>query len=179
MKSLGQTAFELVRAGLRFIADPVGQRQGWRWLTIQIGLSVWVRGFFTLSVSRDLYAGTPAVYVNYLDYDVAAHVFGPQSPQAMGTLRRVDRALRHLARVAQRVHEHQYDLYVLADHGQAACRRYRDLTGGRRLEQWIFEEFLTRSAQGCPRPAHAPAWPGESAAAGSDRPLPAVPQLPR
>ena len=33
-----------------------------------------------MAVSRDLYAGTPAVYVNYLDYDVAAHAFGPREP---------------------------------------------------------------------------------------------------
>ena len=29
-----------------------------------------------------------------------------------------------------------------SDHGQVACTPYRDLTGGRRLEQWIFDEFL-------------------------------------
>jgi hypothetical protein len=46
-KSLARTVIELVRAILRFIADPFGRRRGWRWLTTQIGLSVWLRGFFT------------------------------------------------------------------------------------------------------------------------------------
>ena len=78
VKSLIRTVVELIRAILRFIADPLGQRQGWRWMTIQIVLSVWVRGFFTYGVARDLYAGTPAVYVNYLDYDVAAFTHGPE-----------------------------------------------------------------------------------------------------
>jgi hypothetical protein len=40
VKSLMRTAVELLRAILRLIADPVGQRKGWRWLTMQIGLSV-------------------------------------------------------------------------------------------------------------------------------------------
>jgi type I phosphodiesterase/nucleotide pyrophosphatase len=150
VKSLTRTVVELVRAILRFIADPLGQRRGWRWLTIQIGLSVWVRGFFTYGVARDLYAGTPAVYVNYLDYDVAAHALGPQSRQAIRTLRRVDRAIRQIWCVMRRVPEHQYDFYVLADHGQAASRPYRDLTGGRRLERWLFDELLHREGAGVP-----------------------------
>jgi len=149
MKSLVRTVVELVRALLRFIADPVGQRPGWRWLTIQIGLSVWIRGFFTYGVARDVYAGTPAVYVNYLDYDVAAHAFGPESRAAIRALHRVDRAIRQIWRVARRVPEHRYDLYVLADHGQVAARPYRELTGGRRLERWVFHQLL------CPHDADA------------------------
>ena len=43
-KSVVLTVVELVRALLRFVADPVQGRHGWRWLTIKIGLSVWVRG---------------------------------------------------------------------------------------------------------------------------------------
>jgi hypothetical protein len=153
-KSLGRTIVELVRAVLRLLADPVGQARGWRWLTIQIGLSVWVRGFFTLAASRDLYAGAPAVYVNYLDYDVAAHAFGPQSRRAVRSLRRVDRAVRQLWRVVRRVPEHRYDVYVLADHGQACCTPYRDLTGGRRLERWIVDELL--DSRRPPAPATRP-----------------------
>src|SRR6266436_6456541 len=67
---------------------PKSGPQDRRWLTIKIGISIWVRGFFTMAVSRDLYAGVPAVYVNYLDYDEAAHSFGPRSRPALVTLRR-------------------------------------------------------------------------------------------
>jgi hypothetical protein len=144
-KSLFLTLVELVRAVLRFVADPVGARHGWRWLTIKIGISVWLRELFTLSVSRDLYAGTTAVYVNYLDYDVAAHAFGPESRQATRSLRRVDRAIQQLWRVLRRVPEHRYDLYVLSDHGQAQCRPYSELSGGRPFERWIFEGLLDRA----------------------------------
>jgi hypothetical protein len=142
VKCLAQTVVELTRAVLRFIADPLRAARGWRWLTIKLGLSVWVRALFTLAVSRDLYLGTPAVYVNYLDYDVAAHAFGPRSRRAVGSLRRVDRAIQQLWRVARRVPEHAYDLYVLSDHGQASCVPYRDLTDGRRLERWILDELI-------------------------------------
>jgi hypothetical protein len=141
-KSLLRTALELSRAVARLLTHPAAARQGWRWLTIKIGFSVWVRGFFTLAASRDLYAGVPAVYVNYLDYDVAAHAFGPRSRRALLSLCRVDRSIRQLARLLRRVPEHRYDLYILADHGQAPCRPYVAVSGGHRFEQWIFEQFL-------------------------------------
>ena len=141
LKGLLRTLIELVKAMPRFV-DPVKGRQGWRWFTIKIGISVWLREFFTMAVSRDLYAGIPAVYVNYLDYDEAAHNFGPRSRPALVNLRRVDRAIRQLWRVTRRVPEHQYDLYILSDHGQTRCTPYRDINGGQRLERWIFAEFL-------------------------------------
>jgi hypothetical protein len=172
LKNLLRTVVELGRATSRLVAHPAQARQGWRWTTIKIGFSLWVRGFFTLAVSRDLYAGTPVVYVNYLDYDVAAHAFGPRSRPALLALRRVDRALRQLWRVARRVPEHRYDIYVLADHGQAPCTPYLDLNGERRFERWIFEEFLDA------RPAEATeARPQSGPAAGIREQRRATPAL--
>jgi hypothetical protein len=143
VKGVTVTSLELARAGLRFLADPVGESaRGWKRLAIKLGISVWLRELFTLAVSRDLYAGVPAVYVNYLDYDVFAHSFGPQHRRALRALAGVDRALRQLWRVCRRVPEYRYDLYVLSDHGQAHCLPYRDLTGGRPLERVLFEEYL-------------------------------------
>ena len=105
VKSATLTLVELVRAALRFVADPVAEsRRGWRWLIIKLGLSVWTRELFTLAVSRDLYAGVPAICVNYLDYDVFAHAYGPRHPRALGALRRIDRSLRQLWRVLRRYH---------------------------------------------------------------------------
>jgi hypothetical protein len=143
VKSLLRTIVELLRVLLGALASPLGRGGGsWRWLGIKIGISVWLRALFTLSASRDLYAGVPAVYVNYLDYDVTAHAFGPDSRRALRALRRVDRSLHELWRVLRRVPEHRYHLYVLSDHGQAACASYRDVAGGVALERRLFSEFL-------------------------------------
>jgi hypothetical protein len=142
LKNLVRTVIELVKALPRLVARPAKGRQGWRWFAIKIGVSIWMRAFFTMAVSRDLYAGVPAVYVNYVDYDETAHNFGPRSRPALANLRRLDRVIRQLWRVAQRVPEHQYDLYILSDHGQALCKSYHDVTKGQRFERWIFDEFL-------------------------------------
>jgi hypothetical protein len=109
-----------------------------------------VRNFFTMAVSRDLYAGVPAIYVNYLDYDESAHAFGPRSRRALQALRGVDRGIEHLWRVLRRVPEHRYDAYILADHGQTACTGYPELTRGKRIERWIFDEFLHPAGAGAP-----------------------------
>jgi hypothetical protein len=144
VKSLLRTIIALGRMLPRLATRPVDRRQGWRWLTVKMGLGIWFRAFFTLGASRDVYAGVPAVYVNYIDYDEAAHMFGPRSRRAVANLRHVDRAIQQLWRVVRRVPEHRHDVYVLADHGRTACSPYRDVTGGHRLELWIFEAFLRR-----------------------------------
>ncbi len=146
LKSTVITAVELLRALLRLLADPVAEwRRGWKWLAIKIGLSVWVRELFTLAVARDIYAGAPAIYVNYLDYDVFSHAYGPRHPRALRSLRRVDDSIKQIWRVLRRVPEHRYDLYVLSDHGQAHCTPFMELAGGRRFERVVFDDFLPLS----------------------------------
>ncbi len=137
------TAVELARAVLRLIADPVQEwRRGWKFLAIKIGLSVWVREMFTLAVARDVYAGAPAIYVNYLDYDVVAHAYGPRDRRAVRVLRRVDDAIATIWRACRRVPEHGYDLYVLADHGQALTTPFVRIADGRRFDRVLFDEFF-------------------------------------
>lgn len=143
IKCVVLTGYEVARALMRLVADPVGEAaRGWRWLALKVGLSVWLRELFTLAVSRDLYRGVPAVYVNYLDYDVFAHAYGPRHRRALRALGRVDRSMRQLQRVQRRVPGHRYDLYVLSDHGQAACRPYREVSGGVPIERAFLDEFF-------------------------------------
>jgi len=114
-EELLRTTLELVRA-CRAWSRIRSWAAGWRWLTIKIGLCVGAR--FSRWPCAHLYAGTPAVYVNYLDYDVAA------TPSVPGAVRRSCRCVAWTAPSTsfgrmRRVPEHQYDLYILADHGQA------------------------------------------------------------
>src|SRR5262245_53539729 len=141
-KSLIISTLAIARALLGVAADPVSAPQGRQLLAPKIGVSVWIRALFTLSASRDLYAGAPAVYVNSLDSDIFAHAWGPRSPRALRSLRAVDASIRQLYRVLRRTPEHRYDFYVLSDHGQAHCTPYERFTGGRHLEHHLFEEFL-------------------------------------
>ena len=145
VKCVVLTTIELLRAVARFFADPVGETaRGWKWLALKVGLSVWVRQFFTLAVSSDLYRGTPAIYVNYLDYDVFAHAYGPRHRRAFRALAWIDASIRQLWRVTRRVPEYEYDVYILSDHGQTATTPYHTFTGGR-LERRVFDEYFDPS----------------------------------
>jgi hypothetical protein len=98
-------------------------------------MSIWVRNFFTMAVSRDLYEGVPAIYVNYLGYDEAAHRHGPRSDRAVQVRHEVDQSIEQLWAVMRRVPEHRYDDYILADQGQSACMElYKSLTWDRGKE---------------------------------------------
>ena len=160
LKSCVVSAIELARAVLRLLADPVGESaRGWRWLAIKLAISVWLRELFTLTVARDLYVGVPAIWVNYLDYDVFAHAYGPRHRRAFHALRRIDRSIHKLWRVLRRVPEHQYDLYVLSDHGQAACTPYVAVSGGRPIEQALFDFFEPARPARNPPPRNRPNRP--------------------
>lgn len=125
------------------VRHPRARHHVWQWAAIRIGFSVWIRQLFTLAVARDVYAAVPAIYVNFLDYDVTAHAFGPRSRRAFRSLNRVDRAIHQIWRVAQRLPEHQYDVFILSDHGQVACRQYGQLSAGSPpLERALFDEGI-------------------------------------
>ncbi|PYM45045.1 MAG: hypothetical protein DME16_18775 [Candidatus Rokuibacteriota bacterium] len=150
VKALGLTAFELARFVVRTARSPRAARsESFRWLGLKIVFSVWIRELFTLAVSADLYRGARAVYVNYLDYDVFAHAFGPAHRSAMRALYHIDSSIGQLARVIERLPEYHYDLYILSDHGQTPTRNFRQVSGGESLES-VVRAALGGAATGGP-----------------------------
>ena len=151
LKRVGLTLVTLVRVAGRAILALAAGRVNLRWsmeaLLLDIGVSIWVRELFTLLVSADLYRGVAAIYVNFIDYDVFAHAYGPADRLAFRALRRADRSILQLARIVRRLPELGYDLYVLSDHGQVATRPFGALAGGASLEQ------VVRAALEAPAPA--------------------------
>jgi hypothetical protein len=141
-KCAALTVGELMQTLGRAARRPGRRRAAWLWFKKRVAVSVWTRQWFTFAVARDIYDGVPAVYVNYLDYDEGAHAFGPRSGHAIAGLRAIDRSLRQIRRALRRVPGYRYDLYVLADHGQAASTPYSGLAAGRRFERAFFDEIL-------------------------------------
>jgi len=171
VKCLWMTGVELARFLGRTLTMSNGPRP-WRWLGLKVFFSIWVREYFTLAVSGDVYRGMPAIYVNYLDYDVFAHSFGPSHRAALRALRRVDRSIGQLARLLERVPELGYDLYVLSDHGQTATRPFPQVAGGRSIDD-VVREVL----EGCAAPdvrADGDRLPGSSVKSAERRPGHAV-----
>ena len=159
-KCLWLTGVELWRFFWRLVFQREGvSHDGLRWLWLKIIFSIWLRELFTLSVSADLYRGLPAVYVNFLDYDVFAHAFGPCHPAALRALHHIDNAIGQLVRITARLPERGYDLYVLSDHGQTQTRSFAQVTGGQSLEE-VVRSIFGQSLPADVRPARAQPQPG-------------------
>ncbi|HEX7290649.1 MAG TPA: alkaline phosphatase family protein, partial [Conexibacter sp.] len=111
---------------------------------IKRGVSyAFVRAFATVvqldlqvaAVTADVLAGRPVVYTTFLAYDEVAHHSGVERPDALATLRRVDRAIARIAAAVEHA-PRPYELVVLSDHGQSQgatfLQRY-----GETLEQLV------------------------------------------
>jgi Type I phosphodiesterase / nucleotide pyrophosphatase len=134
MATLAQFVGRSVRA---VFTGRVEVRRSLEALVVDIGVSIWARQLFTLLASADLYRGVPAIYVNFLDYDVLSHAFGPADRLAFRGLSRVDRSIQQLARIVRRLPEMGYDLYVLSDHGQSRTRLFQRVARGASLEEVV------------------------------------------
>lgn len=112
-----------------------------RRLLMRLLISGWLRELFTLGVTADIYAGVPALYANFVDYDVPAHALGPHHPGALRELRWVDRSIRDIVQALRRVPELRYDLYILSDHGQTTSIPFENVSGGVAPVDAVFAAF--------------------------------------
>jgi uncharacterized membrane protein YvlD (DUF360 family) len=105
------------------------------------------------AVIADMYAGRPVTYTTFLAYDEVAHHSGIERPEALLTLRRVD---RELGRIAAAAHEasRPYHLVVLSDHGQSQGATFLDRYGIT-LERLVTEAAATNAATLPPQPDEA------------------------
>jgi hypothetical protein len=96
----------------------------------RVAVSGWLRELFTLGATLDLKAGVPALYVNFVDYDVQAHALGPRHPGTRRALRAVDASIGRIASVVDQLPAARYDLYVVSDHGQLPSVPFEAVSGG-------------------------------------------------
>ena len=80
----------------------------------------------TFFATRELFNGTPAIYMTYVGYDVVAHYRGSRSSNALRSLKTLDRHLARLRRAAQSS-PREYTMVILSDHGQTAAIPFESL----------------------------------------------------
>ncbi len=81
--------------------------------------NVFLRDLATFMVSLDVIRGVPVIYTTYLGYDEVAHYAGPDTPDAMNTLRGIDAQIRRIRDLIAYRATRPYDVIVLSDHGQS------------------------------------------------------------
>ena len=111
----------------RLVSQIRGQNTYYWWYLpfLHIGTNVVLRELQTLSVLLDIYTGVPAIYTTYNAYDEFAHHFGPSSSTAYKSLRALDRRIKEIFKVINRIPGRPYDVYILSDHGQTPSVPYR------------------------------------------------------
>ena len=119
--------------------------------------NVFMRDVSTYTVILDIIRGSPAIYTTYVGYDEVAHHAGPDTKDAMDTLRGIDKQLERMLDVIERKAPRPYDVFVLSDHGQSYgatfLQRY-GLTLSEYLESLLGDEAkvteidATENAQG-------------------------------
>ncbi|MDF2093484.1 alkaline phosphatase family protein [Knoellia sp. 3-2P3] len=106
---------------------PRVRRRGW--YVVLRGISnVLLRDLNVSLVAEHLVRGTPAIYVNLVDYDEIAHHAGPSRPEALRALEGLDGVLGLLEQVV-RASGRAYRIVVLSDHGQSLGATFRQMEG--------------------------------------------------
>jgi hypothetical protein len=128
LRMLGAIVLEYVREEKdRFVSQLRGRSTYYWWYLpfLHIGTNVVLRELQTLSVLLDIYVGVPRIYTTYNAYDEFAHHFGPSSRTAYKSLRALDRRIREIFTLVDRMPGRPYDIYILSDHGQTPSVPYR------------------------------------------------------
>lgn len=96
-----------------------------------------MRDMLTDLVIGEMYRGTPVIYADYLGYDEVAHHAGPERPEAMDELIKVDRQVRTIARAVAGA-PRDYRIVLLSDHGQSQGAPFEQRFG-KSLEELVRE----------------------------------------
>jgi len=91
--------------------------------------NVFLRDMSTYMVVMDVIRGMSAIYTTYIGYDEIAHHAGPDSPDAMNSLRALDTQLRRILDVIRRKAPRPYDVFLLSDHGQSVGATFEQRYG--------------------------------------------------
>lgn len=96
-------------------------------------LTVLLRDLGEYLTSLEIYRGTPVIYWSWVGYDEVSHHSGPDSSDALATLKHLDRAIGRIVHQIEMKSPLPYDLVILSDHGHSSgatfLQRYgHDLT---------------------------------------------------
>jgi hypothetical protein len=92
----------------------------------------------TFAMMLDIYRGVPSLHATFTSYDELAHHWGPDHPEALRALGRIDAQIHQVDRMRQFYRRREYDLYILSDHGMSVSGSLQSRYG-QTLGQLILE----------------------------------------
>ncbi|MCS6774669.1 MAG: alkaline phosphatase family protein [Anaerolineae bacterium] len=103
----------------------LGRRFPSRFTVLRVVTNVLMRDLAAFAVMREMQRGKPIIYATFVGYDEVAHYAGPDSTDALSTLRGFDRHLRHILQVARYFAPIAYEVVLLSDHGQSRSTSFQ------------------------------------------------------
>ncbi len=97
---------------------------------------------------RDLREGLPVVFASFIAYDLVAHLGGPRSAVALGTITPIDRSIA-LVLEAITTAPREYVAIILSDHGVCAASPARDALAPDPVK-WVADEWARRGRPNAP-----------------------------
>jgi len=154
--AVGEVLKELVQSRREAIAgtEPRGDRS-FPYPLARAATNVILRHLSTALVIEEMYRGTPAIYVDFVDYDEIAHHSGPRRVEAREALGGIDRILALIERAALDA-PRPYRFVVLSDHGQTPGASFEQRQG-RSLEA-VIGELAGQGASVGGATGHAEHW---------------------
>lgn len=96
---------------------------------LQAFTTVLLRDVNTYTLMGDIFQGeADAIYVTYVAYDEVAHYSGVEDPDAMKTLRKIDKCFARLKQAAGES-PRRYQFVILSDHGQTNGATFKQRYG--------------------------------------------------
>jgi len=111
---------------------------------VRAGTNVFLRDLATFMVIMDVIRGEPVIYTTFVGYDEVAHHAGPDTRDAMKTLKGLDKQLGRIRDVIGRKAARPYDLILLSDHGQTPGATFEQRYG-QGLTEFIEEQLKERA----------------------------------
>ena len=100
--------------------------------------NVLLRDLQTLMVIQNMMKGASSIYVDYLDYDEIAHHAGIARSESLDALTGLDNVIGLLEK-GKEFAPRPYELIIVSDHGQSQGATFKQLNGGKTLEDFVHE----------------------------------------
>jgi predicted AlkP superfamily pyrophosphatase or phosphodiesterase len=81
------------------------------------------------------------IYLTYTAYDEVAHQRGPETKEAVKTLKRIDKSLGKLIKNGRKK---GYEIFVFSDHGQSSSTPFEKIYG-ESIEQFINKSIKVKT----------------------------------
>ncbi|OQY08633.1 MAG: hypothetical protein B6I28_04555 [Fusobacteriia bacterium 4572_132] len=82
---------------------------------VRLTNNVFFKEIASLGAMLEMNEGVKKIYITYMGYDELGHMRGPETKEALRTLKNIDKSIK---KVVKKAEQKGYEVYIFSDHGQ-------------------------------------------------------------